>query len=117
MAFAKLKLILSIRKSRCLLPFGKVKMGYFFLPQPVTKIDWIETEHEQSFGCIFSFFVCGPEINVGRHHRTIWIKYTLKKYKLAWKQTAWHRKSETGLGKTLVLQSNVGQIEHYKTLS
>jgi hypothetical protein len=40
MAFAKLKLILSIRKSRWLLPFGKVKMGYFFfLPQPVTKID------------------------------------------------------------------------------
>jgi len=30
MAFAKLKLILSIRKSRWLLPFGKVKMGYIF---------------------------------------------------------------------------------------
>ena len=74
MAFAKLKLILSIRKSRWLLPFGKVKMGYFFfLPQPVTKIDWIETVPEQSFGCNFSFFVCGLEVNVGRHHRTIWI--------------------------------------------
>lgn len=58
MAFAKLKLFLSFRKSRWLPPFGKVKMGFFFLPGPVTKkIDWIETVHEQSFGCNFSFFV------------------------------------------------------------